>query len=157
MVSALIVCLLMAGVGSSIWPDLLGPVTAVRTTRAVVMETWAVTGGAFLLGALCIRSVFEIGYRWFKSPKMIVIVFVFLAWALPPMLDVSMAELFRSHGDSAGYSALMGLSPAGTIIAQWSLIRMPIWPGLAAQVGLAGILWLFAWRSRKKPLVGAEA
>ena len=72
------------------------------------------------------------------------------------MLDVSRAELFRGHGESASYSAVMGLSPAGTIIAQWSLIRIPVWPGLAAQVGLAGILWLFAWRWRKKPRVEAE-
>ncbi len=157
LVCALIVCLLMAAAGSSIWPDLLGPVTAVRAHRVVVMEAWAVSGAACLLGALCIRSVFEIGYRCFKSPKTIVMVFVFLAWALPPMLDLSRAELFRPHGESASYSALMGLSPAGTIIAQWSLIRIPIWPGLAAQLGLAGVLWLFAWRSRKKTRVEAEA
>lgn len=151
--SAFMICAIMAGVGSPIWRQFLPGIQSdlLRDNVALYAQVWGWTAAACLLATLTFRSVLEIGYRLLSSPKVLMIVFLFVAWGVPPMIDSArMVYMREAHGLSVDYSWLSGCCPVGTLVTLWAPLDIRLWPGLLIQIGVLGILILIARRARRK-------
>ena len=125
----------------------------IRASLALYARTWGWTLAACLLATLTFRSVLEIGYRLLSSPKVLVIVFLILAWGVPPVVDAARIEYMREVHGNADYSWLTGCSPPGMLGAIWGPLDIRLWPGLVTQIGVLLLLILVARRARRKELV----
>ena len=94
-----------------------------------------------------IRGALAFAQSAFRSPGLLVGLFVLFAWAGPPLGDYIRAELLRGPHDPFTMSWLLGCSPVGTIIFVWSPpIDVPLWPGLLVQLLIAVFCTLVARR-----------
>ncbi len=148
--ASLLVCTLMAAVGSPLWPRFLDGVRSdqLRENLVICGPVWGWTLGACLLGALTLCGLFAIAYRRFATPKYFVIMFLIFAWALPPIGDSIRMEFVREHGAPADYSWLIGCCPPGLIAAVWVPLDIRLWPGALVQSGVLIVLAWFARRAR---------
>lgn len=150
--SVLLICGLMAGVGATIWPELLSHTYTPRgggpglplMDRAI--RVWGWTFAACLLALLTIRSVSEVAYTRLKSSNAMLGVFVLAVWAVPPLADLIRAEYLREFHRQAEYSWFFGCSPAGTVIAAWCDLGVGVVPGLGVQALTAAALIVLARR-----------
>lgn len=150
--TAAMICAIMAGAGSPIWPPLLPTERSDLFLENVTLyaPVWGWTFAACLLATLTFRSVLEIGYRLLSSPKVLVAVFLIVAWAVPPMIDSVRMEFVRESQESADYSWLTASCPPGLLVTIWVPLDIQLWPGLAIQIGVLLILILVARHARRK-------
>lgn len=150
--SAVLICVVMAAVGATIWSRFLPAIESriPRDNLALYARYWAWTGAACLIPILSFRSLFEIGYRFMTTPKVLVIIFLLSTWGLPPMIDSIRMQYVREFHGSADYSWLMGCCPPGMLVAIWTPLSIRLWPGLAAQLGVLLVLVLIARRARRR-------
>lgn len=150
-VAALMICLVMAAVGTPIWPDLL-PTTSDHAARAgLIARVWAYSAAACLIALVSLRSLFELAGVRAKSANAIVGLFVLVVWAIPPLADFLRAEYLREVGRGAELSALLGCSPAGTVIAVWGPLDVSLFPGMVFQLAVAAGLAYLVSRARSVP------
>ena len=150
--TAALICAIMAGAGASIWPRLLSTERSDVLLENLVTyaPVWGWTLGACLLATLTFRSVLEIGYRLLSSPKILVFVFLAVAWAAPPAIDAAYMEYMREFRGGAEYSWLTAASPPGMLGAIWGPLDIRLWPGLVAQLVVLASMVLVARRARRK-------
>jgi hypothetical protein len=148
--AALLICLIMAAVGTSTWSKLLGVCAPKCWGDRVVLYAWSYSACACLLALLTVRSLFELAHTRFKSPKAFAHLVVMVLWAFPPAVDMFRAEYLREFRGGAVYSELMGCSPVGTIVATWSQLDARLGPGLVFQLVLAVALIVLAKRVRRR-------
>ena len=149
--SAFMICAIMAGVGSTIWRGFLPGIESdlLRDNMALYARVWGWTTAACLLATLTFRSLLEIGFRSFSSPKILVFVFLAVAWAAPPMLDAALRESMREMHAFGDYSWVTAASPPGMLGAIWIRLDVPLWPGAVAQLVVLVGLAFVARRTRK--------
>ena len=157
--SAVLVCAIMAGVGSSIWWTLLPRIESDRSLDNVAHYAliWAWTLTACLLATLTLRTVLETAFRSLSSPKVLVIVFLIVTWGVPPLIDsIHMTYLREVRGIGVDYGWLTAACPPGMLAAIWGPLDIRLWPGLVTQIGVLLILILVARRARRNELVKSE-
>lgn len=150
-VAALMICLVMAAIGTPIWPDLLPKSSDGLERTGLIVRVWAYSTAACLVALVSLRSLFELAGVRLKSANTIVGLFVLAVWAMPPMADFIRAEYLREGGERAELSALLGCSPAGTVIAVWAPLDVSLFPGMVLQIALAVALAYLVSRARAVP------
>ena len=150
--SAVLICTIMASAGASVWPRLLAEDQTVMLRDGIMKyaPVWGWTTAACLLAMLSFRSLLEIGYRLLSSPKVLVTVYLIVLWGLPPIIDSARMEYIHEMHGGAEYSWLTACCPPGMLGAIWGPLDIKLWPGLLAQLGLLLILSLVARRARRK-------
>lgn len=151
LLAVLLICVVMAAVGTTVWPELLLLRSGGLERTKSMTYTWGFAMAACLVSLLTIRSLFELVHASVKSASLVSGLFIVAVWGIPPLVDLARAEYMREHGGKAVYSMLLGCSPAGSIIAAWSRIDVSLLPGLVAQGVLLVVLIYLARRTRGKP------
>ena len=148
MLAVLLIGLLSATIGITVWPDLVVPGSVGFFEGASeYVRAWAITLGACALALLSVRGALVFAHSALKSPGLLVGLFVLFTWAGPPLGDYIRAELFRAPRDPFTVSWLLGCSPVGTIVCVWSPpVEVPLWPGLLVQLLIAAFCTLVARR-----------
>ena len=149
--AALLICLVMALVGGSVWVDLYRPMgVSANLNPALPLWLWGYTVAACVLAMLTIRAVFVISGAFLRSAPVAVGLFVVFAWGGPPLVDLIRANVVQDGWGPLVLSVLLGCSPAGTIAAVWAPVAIPVWPGLLIQLGLLLVLAVAAHRWRER-------
>ena len=152
MLTAALICAIMAGAGTPIWTRLLSTERSdvLLENMVTYAPVWGWTLVACLLATLTLRSVLEIGYRLLSSPKILVFVFLAVAWAAPPAIDAAYMEYMREFRGVGDYSWLTAASPPGMLGAIWGPLDIRLWPGLVAQLVVLASMVFVARRARRK-------
>jgi len=144
------VCLAM-GLSGAYWEDGENRV-AVAFARATA-GPWACTVLAAVAGMTALDGFFRVMYlarRRILGPSA---AFVFAIWLAPPAVDYLLG-LWRSSRladpfGSLDFSLLFGCSPPATIVAVWTDLNVPVWPGLIVQVVLAAVMTRLAIKAER--------
>ena len=145
-IGGVMICLVMALAGLPVWPTLIGGSLESAQRGAVFWRAWLYTITACVLALLFARGLLVVAYSFLKSPRGPAGVLILATWAGPLLLDYILADVLRDYGQPLTYSWLLGCSPAGTIIAVWMKIPVPLWHGFIVQLVLALVLSVAAWR-----------
>jgi len=160
--TAVLAATLIVGVmfllGAPVWRPILTQVcqykTAAPPSNAELLQffatRWAATFLACLFAMLSVRAVLAMAYVLTRSPKLTTGVFIFVAWILPPGIDVSLAAAFADFSESIDLSVAFGCSALGTVLLVWHDLPGPLGPGLIVQAALALVLSFFAARTLRK-------
>ncbi len=147
LIAAGLICLIMGAIGFPVWETLLGDGTGGRL--------WGVSVAVCALAMLTARAVYMGARSVHRKPVIRGTTFLLLLWAIPAVVDFVRAQAAADFWKPAGYSWLLGCSPAGTLIATWAHLPIRIWPGAIVQCFVAGFLTVLAWwvtrHSRSSP------
>jgi hypothetical protein len=143
---ALVILTTTAGLGWKCWRTVI----PAAVTSHGIREIWFWTAIATVIALLTLCPLFVLVQRFAKSANALIGLFVVLAWALPPVSDLARAEHFREYSEPVEFSLLFGSSPAGTIIAAWTAMPIPLFPGIIVQAVLMFALWILSIRERRR-------
>lgn len=102
---------------------------------------------AFVFALLPIAGLLRFSYAITTKALWPLFLFLFLAWAIPPMIDLMLGVLHDRY-PSEPKSWVFGCSPVSTWILAFTTVKGPIIPGLIVQAAL-GISTLFLARKAK--------
>jgi len=143
----IIACVILFAVKA---PIFYTSVTAASPSVPVLGASLSLIGmmSAFLLSMVSISGLLRFTYSVKVRGIIVLVAYVVLGWAVPPLLDMSLALAEgRSPGEAATW--LFGCSPVGTwIITLTHGVVGPLLPGLAVQAAVAAVALALAARSR---------
>lgn len=148
LVSTFLILATFGLVGWRVWQ----PILANSARSSQTFTCWSQTALVVLLALLTLRPAFVLAQRFPKSASAFVGLFILVAWGLPPLLDLIRAQYIAGPVSELEFRALMGLSPAGALIAIWSDLDVPLLPGIMFQAGFMLVFSAIAHRQRKQAL-----
>jgi len=153
LIAALLIWAVLMGVGWPVWvPDIWKPWGTLPPLA--LTSPWVVTFGACVLAMLTIRGVMAVVYPKLTAGKLMVGLFVIIAWGGPPGADSLRAVYLSDFGEDPVPSFLTGCSPAGSIAGAWYDASFPRLPGLLVQAVLAVLTTFLAWRMNRRSATG---
>lgn len=148
---AALVCGLMAIVGVTVWRDIFPRILEDDRRNALIGSAWLLSATACLIGTLSLLFVFQIGYTVMRSPKFLVLLFLVVGWAGPPLLDFARATYVQEElGRGMSFSWLLGCSPPGTMIAAWYVPDLNLIPGFTIQTAVCLVVAIVAAQCRRR-------
>lgn len=155
LVAALLVPAITAGLGWLTWRGLsVSPAISIGFLSPQA-SAWLYTTAAVLLAVMTMRGLMTFCLAKLSKPGLPLVVFVILFWAGPVLGDIALATVSDRFNDMGDLSALVGLSPIGTVMVAWSGDAGRLLPGLAGQALIATLMMVFGARvSRTRFLAG---
>jgi len=152
LLGAALVCGVMATLGVTVWRDIFPQFLEEQRRSSLIGSAWLHSAAACVVGTLSLMLIFQIGYSMMRSPKFLVLLFLVLLWAVPPLVDFARATYVQEElgKKEMVFSWLMGCSPPGTIMAVWFGCEFSLIPGLIAQVAICIVLAVIARQCRPR-------
>ena len=129
LLAGVLICAVMAGVGWSIQPGIIG--AGGDPWSGVWVWAWSVT--ACVCACVTFRALLELTSEWTHGRGGVTAFFVLLLWFSPPVIDAARADLLAGGSTTTELSALLGCSPVGMILAVWLPLKINLLPGAMVQ------------------------